>query len=115
MQNRITALLISLLLLAFTAAAKDVTFAWDASSTVGVTNYVIYLGTNSFASGDLSTALVRQNAGLALTTTITNVPVGVKWYCVVTAQMDGFESVPSNMLQKTIPNAPFNHRIIFGP
>ena len=111
MPNRATALLTSLLLLAFTAAAKDVTFAWDASPTTGITNYVIYASTNNFGAG----TTLKQNAGTSLTTTLTNVTPGVKWWFYVTAGMDGFESVPSNVVTFTVPHGPALLRVIFGP
>lgn len=85
------------------------TFSWD--YTGQVQNFVVYYGTNSFYDGG-GNAVNTLPAGsqstqfgyTARSATINNLPVGVKYYFVVTAKdVNGFESLPSNQLTNTVP------------
>lgn len=82
--------------------AGETRFGWSPSPTAGVTNYVLTVtqGTNS----------VRVNVGTNLTASaqLTN---GI-YSVTVTAQKDGFESEPSNMLTLDVPRSPTNLRTL---
>jgi hypothetical protein len=81
----------------YQAPALDVTLAWDASPSTGVTNYVLYVSSHPLTENNLYTADVAISVGTNLTTTVTN--LNAITYFVATAQADGVESSPSNLVE----------------
>lgn len=79
-----------LLLLALPAGAASVTLAWDASTTLAVTEYIVHYGT----SPGVYTA--HESAGLSLTKTLPNLIDGERYYFAVTAKVADGESIFSN-------------------
>ncbi len=79
-----------LFLFASDAGAASVNLAWDASTSSGITEYVVKYG----ASPGIYTA--QESAGLSLTKTISGLPDGFRYYFVVTAKGTGGESDVSN-------------------
>ena len=73
------------------ASAANVKLKWDASPSLNVTNYVVYYGT------ERGTYSFTNNVSTNLTTTVSNLTVGVRYYFVVTAKdAIGLESDPSD-------------------
>ena len=122
-----------LLVLASAWCARAVTFEWDASPDQWVTGYRLYTHTNSMAAGtNLTTAIVRIDAGTNLTTTVTNLTTAVvkidagtnltatvtnlapgRYYFVATAYTaDNLESPPSNEIILSVPVQPPNLRTV---
>ena len=62
------------------ASAANVKLKWDASPSLNVTNYVVYYGT------ERGTYSFTNNVSTNLTTTVSNLTVGVRYYFVVTAK-----------------------------
>jgi len=93
-----------LFFLPFPALSQSVKLTWNASPSVGVTNYVLHGGTNDFV-------LVTVSCGTNLVCTLTNIVAG-QWRFYCTAQKDGVESGPSNILLFEVPRAPENLRTI---
>ena len=91
------------LLTTLTLSAREVTFAWNASPTTGITNYVLVVtqGTNT----------ARASVSTNLTATI-GVPAEGIFSVFVTAQKDGLESDPSNTLVLEFPKAPTQMRTL---
>ena len=73
----------------------EVTLAWDASTNPDVLGYKLYCGTES---GDYPYV---DDVGDATTWTISDVDVGVPYYCVVTAYSRDTESGFSNEVSFT--------------
>jgi fibronectin type 3 domain-containing protein len=73
------------------------TLTWNASATVGVTQYNVYRGT---VSGGPYTMIASGNF---LTYTDTNVTSGSTYYWVVTAVENGTQSSNSNEVSGMIP------------
>jgi hypothetical protein len=94
-----------LFLLAFGARAQSLKLAWDASPDSNVTNYVVYAATNS------TTVLTNFPAGTNLTVTIKNLSPAT-WRFYATAQKDGAESLPSNVVIVQVPVEPANLRTV---
>lgn len=90
------------LVLVLPVFSAETRFAWSPSPDLGVTNYVLKVlqGTNS----------VRVNVGTNLTA-IAQLTNGV-YSVVVTAQKEGVESDPSNMLILDVPRSPTNLRTL---
>lgn len=99
------------LVLAFEALGSEVRLAWDASPTPGVTNYVLYAGTNALNATNLTSAVVQLNVGTNLTGTIEGL-VPEEWSFTVTAMRDGIESDPSNVLIVEVPQPPARMRTV---
>ena len=91
--------------------AQSVRLGWDASTSAGVTNYVLYAHTNTLASTNLAAAVVRQKVGTNLTATIEDIKPG-RWWFAATAVGGGVESQPSNILIVDVPQPPPNMRTI---
>ena len=79
-----------LLLTAGVGFAEDLTLAWTASPTPGVTNYTL-----TQSSG---TNVVRFDTGTNLTLVVT-VQATNEYTFFATAQMDGEDSDPSNIIE----------------
>ena len=79
-----------LFLFSFDAVAGSVTLAWDASTSSGVTAYIVRYGTSP------GRYTAQENAGLATSKTISGLPDGFRYYFVVTAIGAGGESDYSN-------------------
>lgn len=96
---------LSLLLISLQSRASNVMLAWDASTTAGVTNYMLYASTNTLNATNLSTALVIRPAGNNLNAFITGIN-SARWFFVVTTIKDGQESLPSNLVIYDVPSIP---------
>lgn len=103
------ALLSSLACLVLNAA--EVPLAWDASSTVGVTNITLYASTGTLTTNTLATATVKLQLGVVTTATLKDFLPG-RWSFCVTAWKDGLQSDPSNILQVEVPLPPNNMRTV---
>lgn len=88
--------------------AADVRLAWNASTTAGVTNHVLYASTNALT---LQSYTVRTNVGPALAATVTTLRAA-QWQFAVTAMKDGVESDLSAILPVEIPLPPGGVRIV---
>ena len=73
-----------------TAYSASVSLAWDASTSEGITEYIIKYG----AVPGVYTA--QESAGMATSKTISGLPDGFRYYFVVTAKSPGGESDVSN-------------------
>ncbi len=92
-----TVTLIILISVAY-AAASQVTLAWDASTSTGVTGYRLHVGT---APGSYAQSF---DAGNTTSYTVTNLTAGVTYYFVATAyDSAGNTSGYSNEVSTTIP------------
>lgn len=89
--------LLLLLLLASSLKAADVQLAWDASPAEGITNYQFYAHTNILTAANLQSAVLRKGVGTNLTVKLEGITG--PWWFAVTAQREGLESEPSNILQ----------------
>lgn len=105
-------LVLVLVLVLEPARAGEVTLAWDASPSPGVTNYVLYAHTNALSATNLASALVKVNAGTNLTALVENLRPPATWYFVATAVAGGVQSDPSNQLIVQVPVAPANQRVL---
>jgi hypothetical protein len=104
------------LFVGFSAAAvsaASVRLAWDASPTEGVTNYVLHAWTNNAENGPFAytNAPVHVNVGTNLTASLEALQPG-QWSFVVTAQKEGIESDPSNVVIVETPDPPARLRTI---
>lgn len=95
------------------AAAADLTLAWDASATPGCT-YLLYAHTNAVGITNLTATgtAVRVNAGTNLSAQVEGLTGPARWYFVATANLGGIQSDPSNMLIVDVPAAAKNMRTI---
>lgn len=115
--KRITSLLaitVALICVAWTTYNTQGSFklTWTYTGpTANVVAYWIYWGTNSFYDGG-GNPLITLPPGTqsvqvpppTTTYTVSSLPVGVKYYFVVTAKTsDGLESVPSNQVTNIVP------------
>lgn len=91
--------------------AQSVKLAWDASPTVGVTNYVLYAHTNPITAINITNSLVKVSVGTNLTATAYDIHAG-KWWFGAVAQKDGVISAPSNILMIEVPEPPTNTRSV---
>jgi hypothetical protein len=101
-----TKLILLSLFCALPLFGKDISFAWDASPTVGITNYALVAirGTN---------VVGLLNAGTNLTTTAKGVPPGLlSWF--VLAQKGGLSADPSNVVVVEVPAPAVNARVILN-
>lgn len=96
---------------AVTAAASDVKLAWDASGTVGITNYVLYANLAPLVYATRTNVTARINVGTNLTASVENLAPG-QWWFAATAMKDGLESDFSNVLQVECPRPPANMRTV---
>ena len=96
------------LLLTIPARASTVNLAWDASPDAGVTNYVIYMGTNILTATNLSTA-IKFSAGTNLTAQINFSTWGTTSFTCA-AQANGAESTICNVITMTVARPPANLR-----
>lgn len=94
-----------------TSMASDVKLAWDASPSIGVTNYVLYAHTNSFPVTNRFAAIIRLNAGTNLTASVELLKPG-QWSFAATAMLDGVESDLSNIVVMEVPKPPANMRTV---
>jgi fibronectin type 3 domain-containing protein len=77
-----------------------ISLQWNASPTPAVT-YRLYQSTNNVTWDKFYSGIVGT------TYTVTNVPAGSSnWFSVVAVNVDGIESVPSNVLEKPIEAQP---------
>jgi hypothetical protein len=80
--------------------AQSASVSWNASTSYGVTGYILYYGT---ASGVYT---YTNNNGLATNITVMNLQVGTTYYFVVTAfNASGYESYPSSQVSYTVSNS----------
>ena len=101
------AVLVSLLLLALSAAAESVTLAWSPSPDSTVTGYFVYYGT---ASGSYTTKVNVLSGSQA---TINGLTPGVTYYFAATAyNAAGLESDPSNEIYYRPPIPPQDSVIV---
>lgn len=107
----IVLVLLLVLVLVRSVQAGDVHLAWDASPTPGVT-YTLYAHTNSMGATNLTSALVKVNAGTNLTALVENLRPPATWYFVATAVLGGIQSDPSNQVVVQVPPAPANARTL---
>lgn len=91
--------------------AQTIRLAWDASTTSGTTNYILYAHTNTLTATNLSSAAVRLNVGTNLTGTVENLRAG-RWWFATTAQITAVESLPSNVHIEEVPNPPAAMRTV---
>ena len=103
---------IAMVFIAATSFAGDVRLAWDASTSAGVTNYVLYAHTNSLSATNLASATIKVNAGTNLTARIEGMASGTTWYFVATAVAGGVQSDPSNQVVVQVPAPPGNSRVV---
>lgn len=89
----------------------DIKLQWNPSTSLGVTNYVVYASTNVLTSSNLYDRAARLNVGTNLTATIQNIRTG-SWWFTVTAMSNGLESDCSNIINVNVPVAPQNLRTI---
>lgn len=94
--------LAAIFILGSVAHATDVRLVWNASTTPGVTNYVLYASTNALTFQSFN---VRTNAGINLIATVQTLRAG-QWQFGVTATKDGLESGMSEVLNVEIPKTP---------
>ena len=79
-----------------TVYSASVQLAWDASPDSTVTGYALYITSTN--------GTVRQNVGMALIDTVSNLVADVTYsFYVVAYNADAVESVPSNTLLYTPP------------
>ena len=88
----------------------SVSLAWDASPSPGITNYVLYAGTNNPATN--ATHLIKVNAGTNLTVRVEGLTPPTTWFFWATAQAGGLESDRSNVVQAQVPFPPANSRVL---
>lgn len=113
--------LLAILLSTFSLKAADVQLAWDASPSEGITNYQFYAHTNVLTATNLRSAVLKQGIGTNLTIKLEGATG--PWWFAVTAQREGLESEPANILQVVfVPpvkaEAPLSMRftsLSFGP
>lgn len=102
------AALLLALALPVTCQAGQANLAWNPSPTPGVTNYVLNA---SPGAAFLLPALVRVNTKTNLSASVDFATNGV-WSFWVTAQKDGIESDPSNVLTIEVPRPATNLRTL---
>ena len=109
---------IAALFLASTSFAGDVWLRWDASPTLGVTNYVLYGTTNStLTTTNMATSELRVNVGTNRLVHVENVASPNIWNFGITAVKGGAQSGLSNILPVEFPADPpgaRNAAIAFG-
>lgn len=93
------------------ADGADIRFAWDPSTTTGVTNYVLHAHTNALTATNFASALVHVNVGTNLTASVSALQPGLWSFCA-TAQKDGVQSAPSNVVNVEVPRPPPNMRVV---
>jgi hypothetical protein len=89
-------LLLFLFFSCFQAMAADVSLAWDASVSTGVTGYKVYIGT---ASGTYGTP---TNLGIQTAYTVTGLSSGTYYFAVTAFDASGNESGFSNEVSKAV-------------
>jgi len=94
-----------------TAMGQSVNLAWDASTSPGVTNYVIYATTNALTDTNASSALVKVPVGTNLTAKVFDLSPGMWWFGAK-AVAGGAESKLSNVVAVEVPKPPAQMRTI---
>ena len=107
--RKLVPLMFSMALLTAHAQGATVNLAWDASPSPGVTNYVLYVSTNSLPQGITNALRLSVGTNLTASATFTNTAT-VNF--AVTAQAGGLESDLSNILIAQVPAAPANMRTV---
>jgi len=88
--------------------ASEIKFAWNASPSIGVTNYNFYASTNGLS---LTNFVSRLPVGTNCTATVSDLTPGV-WQFSVTAMRDGAQSDFCNILTIEIPEPPARMRTV---
>jgi len=84
-----------------TLAAQSVTLAWDPSPSANVAGYMIYYGTDGINFDS------QTDAGTNTTWTVTGLEAGsTNYFEVVAYDTNDDQSLPSNVIEYTVPNAP---------
>lgn len=99
---KILKIVLGLLLFCGAAIAADVTLAWDASESEGVTGYKVYIGASSGVYDR------TEDAGNVLTYTVLDLAYGKKFYFAVTAHDATQESAYSNEVSKAFVSCDLN-------
>lgn len=99
------------LLVAAACSAADAKFAWNASTTSGITNYVIYANRAPLDYATRTNVTARLNVGTNLTASVEFL-VPSQWWFAATAMKDGLESDFSNVIQVECPSPPANMRTV---
>lgn len=102
----------SLVCLGAWAQAAPIQFAWDASVTLGVTNYVLFASTNTLTTSTTSNAPVKLNLGTNTTCWVEGMTNGV-WNFAVASVKNGVQSDLSNVVTVEVPKAPANMRTVY--
>jgi len=87
------------------ARGQSVRLAWDASPTIGVTNYVLYGSTNQFFYTNLAAAPLKYNTGTNLTVLVEPMKAG-RYYFTTAAMANGAQSTNSNIIAVEVPESP---------
>lgn len=90
------------MLLAVTCQAADVTLAWDASTSEGVTGYRVYVGASSGIYDR------TEDVGNALTFTVRDLAYGKRYFFAATAYDPTSESAYSNEVTKALVSCDLN-------
>jgi len=89
------------------SGTQSVSVSWDASTSYGVTGYILYYGT---VSGIYTNA---NSNGLATNITVTNLQVGTTYYFVATDfNAYGQESYPSSQVSYTVSSSTSTNPVI---
>lgn len=99
---KILKIVLGLLLFCGAAIAADVTLAWDASESEGVTGYKIHVGTQS------GTYDRTEDVGLVLTYTVMDLAYGKRFFFAATAYDATQESAYSNEVSKALVSCDLN-------
>lgn len=83
------------------ARTAKISLQWTASPTPSVTSYKMYHSTNNVTWDKTYPGIIGT------TFTVTNVAAGSSnWFAVTAVNLDGVESIPSNVLEKPVEAAP---------
>lgn len=105
-----TLLAILFLLAAITGRGAEIPLAWDASPYRGATNYSVYIGTNSLASGN--TNWLVQSVGTNLSARVQIEGAARLWIHVRAYWPDGLWAASANELPYESRPAPTNLRTL---
>lgn len=104
---KIALAVISLLACIFDGWAQTIPLQINPSPTPGITNYVIYISTNTMTAQNFhSTSLTNFGVGTNLTFTVSEPNPPATWYFVATAVKGGVESAPTAVLPVSVPLPP---------
>lgn len=107
---KLVAIILLVVAIATGAGATFIPFAWDASTTPGVT-YQVYGHTNELAQTNYRTAAVRFSAGTSTAFYVEGI-AATSWFFCCTAVKDGAESDISNILPVDVPQPTGNFRTL---